>query len=260
MILVMICSFFSPAGTAEEETERGQRRLEASLAYETLSPHDVYGSWKNFLLSYYVRPKAGTTLFFQLGAFSRNTGNALLGVGGAYKDWGEMFYTYTALASGTDSAYLPQFRFDNDFNFKLGRKKNIVGTAGITYINYHDDHASFILSLGCTAYFERWITTYRIFRNRSDPGNITSYSHLVDVAFGRDGWQLTNCTFSFGKQAYLATYLALPEEVNQNSLYLVIRHRRWLGKGLGILGDISYFKLDEGYKKFGVSIGLFKEF
>ena len=258
--VIMTCVVSSLADTAGDEKDKQQKRLEASLSYESLSPNDVYGSWRNVFLSYYISPHRKTTLFVQMGAFSRKTGSALLGVAGAYKDWADRFYTYTALAAGTNSAYLPQFRFDNDFNVKFGSKKNIVGTLGITYINYHDVHANLILSFGCTAYLERWISTYRIFRNRSDPGNITSYSHLVDVAYGQDGRQMTNVTLSFGRQAYLATYLARPEQVNQNSIYLVIRHRRWLRKGLGIIGDLSYFKLDEGYEKFGFTFGIFKEF
>ncbi len=244
----------------DEQTQHRSQRVEAHVLYESLSPSDIYGSWTNILLSYYAGPKRGLTWFFQLGGFSRNVGDALLGVGGAYKDWGDRLYTYTALAAGSDSAYLPQVRFDNDFNFKFGDSRNIVGTLGVTYVNYHNAHEDLILSSGITLYLQSLVMTYRIFRNKSDPGNITSFSHLIDAAYGREGWQWTNVTFSFGYQAYLADYLATPEEVAQDSLYLILKHRRWIKKGWGILGDLSYFKLEDGYKKFGLSLGFFKEF
>lgn len=240
-------------------TSRSQR-VEANFLYENLSPYDIYGSWTNILLSYYTSPKRGLTWFFQLGGFHRNVGDALLGVGGAYKDWNDRIYTYTALAAGSDSIYLPQFRFDNDFNFKFGDKRNIVGTLGLTYVNYHNTHEDLILSSAITLYLQNLITTYRIFRNKSDPGNIISFSHLIDVACGKEEKQWTNLTLSFGNQAYLADYLAKPEEVNQDSIYLVLKHRHWIKKGWGILGDLSYFKLEDGYKKFGLSLGFFKEF
>ncbi|MBN1224122.1 MAG: YaiO family outer membrane beta-barrel protein [Candidatus Aminicenantes bacterium] len=257
-LLVSVALLFG-VGT-EEETAKKTKRFEAMLSYETLNPHDPYGSWKTFLLSYYANPRLGFTYYFQLGAFSRKEGDAGLAVAGAYKDWSDRFYTYTAVSSGTDSAYLPVFRFDNDFNFKLGKKRNIVWTAGITFLKYHNVHRDLILSSQVTAYFEGVVATYRIFRNRSDPGGIKSFSHLLDAAYGREGWQITNATLSFGKQAYLATYLSRPEEVNQNSIYVVVKHRRWIGSGLGLLGDFSYFKLEDGYTKIGFSLGVFKEF
>jgi YaiO family outer membrane protein len=259
-ILLWILTVFSVGGPAEDGIVSRSQRVEANLLYENLSPHDIYGSWTNILLSYYTSPKKGLTWFFQLGGFSRNVGNAVLGVGGAYKDWGDRLYTYTALAAGSDSAYLPEVRFDNDFNFKLGEKRNIVWTLGVTYVNYHNTHEDLILSSGVTLYLPSLITTYRIFRNKSDPGSITSFSHLLDFAYGQEGSQWTNLTFSFGNQAYLADYLSKPEEVNQNSVYLVLKHRHWIKEGWGILGDLSYFKLEDGYKKFGLSLGFFKEF
>lgn len=259
-IFLWFLAVLSFGEATEEQTALRFQRVEVSLLHENLSPHDIYGSWTNILLSYYARPKSNLTWFFQLGGFSRNVGDALLGVGGAYKDWGKRFYTYTALSAGSDSAYLPQVRFDNDFNFKFGDKRNIVWTLGITYLNYHNTHKDLILSSGITLYFPSLITTYRIFRNKSNPGSVTSFSHLLDAAFGREGSQWTNLTFSFGNQAYLADYLAKPEEIDQDSIYLVLKHRRWIKKGWGLIGDVSYFKLEDGYKKFGLSIGFFKEF
>ena len=244
----------------EDQTVNRSQRVEVNLLYENLSPHDIYGSWTNILLSYYTNPKRGMTWFFQLGGFHRNAGDALLAVGGTYKDWGDRLYTYTALAVGSNSAYLPQVRFDNDFNIKFGDRRNFVWTLGVTYVNYHNNHEDLILSSGATLYMPNLIATYRLFRNKSDPGNITSFSHLIDLAYGKEGSQWSNLTFSFGNQAYLADYLARPEEVNQNSVYVVLKHRRWIKKGWGILGDLSYFKLEDGYKKFGLSLGFFKEF
>ena len=259
-ILLWSLATYSIGAPVGEHTEYRSQRLEASFLHESLNPHDIYGTWTNLLLSYYKSPHRGLTWFFQLGGFSRNVGDALLGVGGAYKDWGERFYTYTAIAAGSDSVYLPKIRFDNDFNFKIGQKRNFVWTLGVTYIDYHNNHEDLILSSGITLYLPSLVSTYRIFRNRSDPGSIISFSHLIDLAYGKQGSQWTNLTFSFGNQAYLADYLAKPEEVNQESIYLVLKHRRWIKEGWGIIGDVSYFKLEDGYKKYGFSIGFFKAF
>lgn len=256
---VLIAAFPGPA-RAEDPPGR-TRRFELTAVYEALSPRAVYHSWKNFMAGFYSGPKTGLTYFFQLGGFSRFEGEAMLGVAGAYKDWSPGFYTYTALAAGTRSGYLPSFRFDHDSNFKLGPKRNIVWTVGFTYIRFFDSHRTAILSTGVTAYLEGWILTYRVFGNRSDPGRVLSAAHLLDAMAGAEGKRWTNLTISFGKQAYLATYLARPEEVNQSSLSVVLKHKHWFGeKGFGLLAEASYFTLKDGYDKLGLSAGFFKEF
>lgn len=256
----LIMGIFVPKDLFGEDEFKKRYRLEANLSYEYLSPNEVYGSRKTLNIGFYDKPRKDLTSFLQLGSFSRKEGEALLGVMGAYKDWGDSLYTYSALSIGTKSDYLPQIRIDHDFNIKLGSLKNIVWTAGISYLKHFDVHKDLILSTGITFYYHNWIWSYRLFRNESDPDNVISYSQLISVGYGREGWQWTFFDFSYGKQAYLATYLASPQEVRQDSLNLSLKHRRWIGKDYGMFGDISYFKLKDGYDKYGFSFGIFKEF
>jgi YaiO family outer membrane protein len=242
----------------DEETKR--HRLEGYYSYEHLTPHDVYGSWKTLNLTYYDQLKKDLTYFVSLAAFSRNEGDAALGNIGMYKDWGSRLYTFTSLSTGTNSEYLPQFRIDHDFNTKIGPSKNIVWTLGLSYIDYYDVHKDTILSTGIIWYLKNWILNYRVFRNNSDPGDVISYSQLISAGYGREGWQWTYLNLSYGKQAYYATQLVNPQQVSQRSLYVDLKHRRWIGKGYGIFIDTSYFKLKDGYEKYSFAPGIFKEF
>jgi YaiO family outer membrane protein len=235
-------------------------RIELLASYEYLHPYGDFGDWKNVTTTFFHKERPDLTWFVQLGAYARKEGNGGLAAVGAYKDWGESFFTYTAASAGTNSAYLPQVRIDHDFNLKIGPEKNFVWVAGGTYIQYFNVHRDYILSTGLTAHLKKWVAEYRIFRNLSDPGSIVSYSHLFALGYGQDGWQWTNATFSFGKQAYLATALAEPEAVNHNSIQTTLSHRRWLGKDYGVFGEISFFHLNHSYQKTGLSIGVFKEF
>lgn len=259
VFLPMVIIFISRDAFAQEEGEK-MYRFEANISYEYLSPNDVYGSWKTLSTGFYSKPRKDITCFLQLGAFSRKEGEALLGTLGAYKDWSSSLYTYSAFSAGTKSEYLPQIRLDHDFNLKLGDMKNIVWTLGASYIDYFDVHRDIIISTGITLYRNEWIWSYKIFRNESEPGDIISYSQLLSAGYGREGWQWTFLDLSFGKQAYLATYMARPEEVRRDSLHAAIKHRHWMGKDHGIIVDISYFNLKDGYDKYGLSIGVFKEF
>ena len=113
-------------------------RLELEGNYEYLSPHNTYGSWKSGFLRLYHKPVQGFTYFLEGGVFSRkHEGDAVLGVLGAYKDWSPWLYTYTSFSAGSNSTYLPKYRLDHEFNFKVGEKRNIVPSIGFTSAKYH---------------------------------------------------------------------------------------------------------------------------
>ncbi len=258
LLTIVIC-FFCGTAFARDELKK-DRRLETKYTFESLSPNDIYGNWHSLDVGFYNTVEKDFTYFLGLGAFTRDSGDAALGNIGAYKDWHSRIYTYSSLSAGTNSGFLPQFRADNDFNFKLGPDKNILWTVGVSYIKYFDVHEDFILSTGLTFYLDEWILGYRIFRNDSDPGNVTSYTHLANIGYGREGWQWTYLDGSYGKQAYLATHLTTPEQINQNAYYFNVKHRRWIKNGFGIMLAAGYFKLEDGYEKYLVSPGFFKEF
>ena len=259
-IVVLAALSFSMGNTLAEERQEKSRRIEASFSYEYLSPHETYGDWNTANIAFYSKQSPTFTYFIEGSIFNRYEGNGIVGVVGAYKDWTSFLYTYSAVSAGTNTSYLPKFRIDHDFNFKLGANKKYVLTAGITYIDYFTDHRDLIVSGGPTVYWNRWILQYRLFHNESNPGSVESYSHLISVGYGEEGWQWTYLNISFGKQAYTATYLATPEAVNSDSLNLSLLHRHWLGKHYGIFGETSYFKLENGYEKVGLLLGVFHEF
>ena len=257
--LFLFVPFFTGVSAAQDE-KLETRRLEAFYSYEHLTPHDIYGSWHILNVAYYDQLRRDFTYFLGFGAFSRDEGDAVLGNAGAYKDWSPSLYTFTSVAIGSNSEYLPQFRIDHDFNFKFGPAKSIVWVAGASYIDYYDVHEDFILSTGIVLYAGEWILNYRLFRNDSSPGDAVSYSHLISTGYGKEKWQWTYLNLSFGKQAYYATQLKNPEEVRQSSFLVGLKHRRWLGKDYGVFFDVSFFKLNDGYEKYSFAPGVFKEF
>ncbi len=97
-----------------------RNRMELDLGYASLS--DQLGSWRNARVMY-LRRELTFTYFFELNNFLRKQGDGVQLSGGVTKDWKPWFYTHSALAAGTNSDYLPLFRFDQDFNFKFGPKE-----------------------------------------------------------------------------------------------------------------------------------------
>ena len=236
-------------------------RLEAGGNLEYLSPLSTYGTWKSGYLRFYHKLSKDFTYFLEGSVFSRkHKGDAVLGVLGAYKDWTPWLYTYTAFSVGSNSLYLSKYRVDHEFNFKVGEKKNIVPSMGFTYIKYHDVHKDYIVYPGISYYGEGFVITYKHFLNKSDPGSVYSSSDLVSLGVGQEGKSWTYLDVSYGKQAHLATYLVKPQQVRQNSLYVSFSHRHWIKKDFGLFGGLGYLKLKEGYEKYGLQVGIFKDF
>jgi len=255
----------APSGAAsqpERETafsKAGVMRLDASFSYEYLSPKGPYGDWKAANAAVYF-PLPGFSAFAQASSHSRRAGSGVVVSGGGYKDWTSFFYTYTSVSAGSNSTYLPKFRIDQDFNFKLLPAKTLVLTGGFSQIRYHDIHKDLVLSAGPALYLGRLILSYKLMRNISNPGAVKSYTCVESAGYGREGEHWTFLTASQGKQAYLATYLATPQEVRQSAVSFMLNHRHWLRKDFGVTGDVSWFELKRGYKKYGGSLGCFYNF
>lgn len=263
-LVLLCCALRLPAENAPiipvQPTEDFKNRLECTVFYEQYSPKDVYGENKSVLLDYYSMPFTGFTWFCEGGFYSRIDGGGAVGIAGAYRDWSPWFYTYSALSAGTDSPYLQAFRADNDCNFKVGAKKNIVLTLGGTYMKAHDEHLDTVISPGITVYMEKWILSYRYLQNTSDPGGFVSGSTLLSAAYGQEGksWIYLNC--SAGGQGYLATYAFPPQQVSGNVTSVELKYRKWLKKSYGYTASVAYLELQDSYKKYTMSFGVFKNF
>lgn len=235
------------------------RRLEASYSFDYLDPNDLYGNWQAGQLSFYDTVTPDFTYFLQGVLYNRDEGTGAMGIVGAYIGWTSYLYTCTSMSAGTHQNYLPKIRFDHEFNFSVWPSKRINFPMGISYIDYFDDHSGWVFSGGPMISIEKLVLHYRLFYNISNPGTIASFSHLISLGYGQEGWLWTYLNVSFGKQAYLATFV-VPQEVNQDSFSLNLRHRHWLDKYYGVFGDVSYTKLEDGYDKYGIGLGFFYTF
>jgi len=239
-----------------------QNRVEFTYGYEYLIPNDSYGTWQSAHVIYTRQQTPTFAYLVDLGNYWRmEDGNGSVVGLGVYKTWKPNFFTYSAVSFGTDVGYLSAYRFDTDLNFKLGNKRNYVWQIGGSYVKSHNEHSDIILDTGLVVYLSKWIFSYKLNRNQSNPGAVIAYSHNLGVEYGMEGWQWLAFTVAFGKGAYLATEgLVFPEEVEQNSFYLGTHLRRWLRPHFGITGDINYVNLQGGYDKYGTTIGIFQEF
>lgn len=234
-------------------------RIEASYSFDYLDPSDPYGEWHSGQISFYHTVTPDFTYFIQGAGYHREEGAGATGTIGVYKGWTSFLYTFTSVSAGTKINYLPEYRIDQDFNFSIWPGRNLNFVAGVSYIDYFEDSNGWIVSGGPMIAFDKLILHYRLFYNVSNPGSVTSFSHLISLGYGQEGWQWTYLNVSFGKQAYLAAYVT-PQEINQDSLSINLRHRHWLAKYYGVFGDVNYSKLEDGYDRYGIGLGVFYAF
>ena len=237
------------------------KSFEVQYNYERLDPYSEYGEWNSIDMMLYGKEGETWTPFVGGSVIDRKIeGSAALGVLGTYKDWTDWLYTYSSISFGTNSEYLPKYRLDHEFNFKLGPEQQYVLTAAGTYIKYWDVHKDIVLSLGGSIYYGKFIGTFRYFHNISKPGSVRSTSYLISLEYGAEKDQWTYLNVSWGKQAYLATNLSNPEEVRENSTIIGIGHRHWLNDTFGLIGELEYMRLEDSYNKYRISGGFFMDF
>lgn len=251
--------------TIIEPYQEKTHRFEGGLLYEYLIPNTIYRTFGTLYLGYYIKSRKDFNYFFQANGYGRLQGNALLFTGGFTKDLGTKVYTYSSFSGGSNSAFLPQFRYDQDFNFKLGKNQSFILTGGFTTAKYFDLTNVIIFSGGATyANHDKFLLQYRIFSNRViSPGGVKSYAHLINLGYGKEGDRRTYFTGSFGKLAYLTSYLTSTADFQNNAWYVGVQHRKWFNDHQGGFFSINYLKLNgipTSYDKYGIFAGIFNDY
>ena len=96
------------------------------IAYSIRQPSAIYSRVKEFNMSYYYKRSCETTILLGSSGYLQDEGNGLLAKIGLYQDWLPNVYTFTSVTTGTNTPYLPRFRFDHDFYLKVGESKQWV--------------------------------------------------------------------------------------------------------------------------------------
>ena len=240
--------------------EAYKHRLEASSIMKGIIPKLFMGTTNRWCLIIICMPHTGLTLYCEGGFYSTKTGGGAVGIVGAYKDWAPWLYTFSAVSAGTNSPFLQEYRADHDFNFKVGPKKNIVLTAGGTYVKAHDAHTTSVISPGITVYLDKLVLSYRYLDSTSDPGGIVSGSNIYSAQYGEEEKSWLCLTFTEGGQGYLAINVFPPVQVSGNVTNVDLKYRKWLKKDFGFIAGASYLKLENSYEKYTVYLGSFKSF
>jgi len=255
VLTVLVLMVWEGLAWGDDYVDDWKYRVEVSGSYEHVTAG--YGEWGGAGLTLWYRSSETLTIFLDTALWRRNNGLQGLGGLGVYHDWDTWLYTFTSVYMGTKSEYNPLVRVDHEFNFKLGPGGSIVGTAAFSYVKEHNDHYAIIPQVGLSLYIPWWVFSYRFFANISYPGRVFGPSHLISVEFGSEGRHWTYLSTNFGKSAYLATYVAIPEKVDIWMVEVHAGHRQWLAKNWGLYLEVKFMRLFGEYDKYGLMLGFF---
>lgn len=167
------------------------------------------------------------------------------------------FYTQLGVGGGTGDFVLPDLRLDASLNFKMGRTRALILTAGGTFVDaklgYRDKSlfgsltwyagGSLLLEAGGRA-------------NWSDPGAVRSARGFGSLSLGRIGGDLLALRGSAGTEGYQLTGLAATlREFRSQEAGLSWRH--WFSHGFGsVLGGDWYH--NPFYTRAGATVAFFR--
>ncbi len=170
--------------------------------------------------------------------------------------FGSRFYTQLGIGGGTGKYVLPDLRLDGSLNFKLGRAKALVLTAGGTYVKSKSVYKDKVL-FGSLSWYARPSVLFeaggRV--NWSDPGAVRSERVSGALTLGRVGAALVTLRGSAGTEGYqlIAPALTLQKFRSQEA-GLSVRH--WIHHHLGVAAAGEWYH-NPFYTRAGGSLGLF---
>jgi YaiO family outer membrane protein len=256
-----------------QEIRRDLRfRIEGMISYGYLKPRDDFGSWGLGYGGLFADITDTWEVFGTIDSVSRTGGDleeasaGILGSVGTSFSLTDNFSSTTTFSFGSNSVFLPRFRFDQEFGIAIPSNSSgddavtPVITPGVFYAQYFTDSELLGLFIGPTFYFGPAHVGYRLVHTESWPGAYEAYSHVVLGGVAKEGRFETDVAITVGEVVYLNTLATEPEEIDERAFDMMISHRHWIGVNWGLIAEAGYTDLSANYILWKFGAGLFYEF
>lgn len=271
--LFLTCLSLEAEEFLEEPNLPWKERFEVYTGYTIRSPTNLWGPIKEVGAQWLHKWSCSTTLQVALTGFDRYQreitpnevgfppeGNGALLSLGCWHDWSDCCYTFCAIARGSNSTYLPEFRFDGELYWKFGTEKNIIIPLGVTYLRYYFPQLEWCLSSGLNYYYCSWVFSYRLFWHLTSPGDHQALSHKIALMQGKEGAAWNTLVVSFGREAFDTSYTLDPITVNRASFGFSFERRQWIGCNWGCMLKGSYTWVESPYILYQGVLGFFYDY
>ncbi|HEX9081844.1 MAG TPA: YaiO family outer membrane beta-barrel protein [Holophagaceae bacterium] len=212
---------------------------------------DGYGHWQGLVLDVGWDPWKNGKWVGSLLTSDRPEGYGTVASLGKYQEF-RGGYAFLGLTAGTGADYLPRTQWTADLNVDLPLPGLVLG-GGAVYTQVLDGHENLLLSLGPTWYAGDYVTTLRVFRNRSNPGQQDSSSTSVQIRRGAQDfkpWQ--SLRVAWGGEAY--QNLLVRQAVSARGMSAGFDCFFPVGKGWTVQAGVEWAQKDGAYHLWGGSL------
>jgi YaiO family outer membrane protein len=255
-VLILALALAGAAIPCLAEPARPTTMIEVGLERARVS--DDYGDW----MGRYIRGthESGADVFYgeliQRHAFSDQGAYASFG---NTHTWSPDWFSSVFIGGGQDSDLWPSLRLDASLSRKWLSRRQLVTSAGVSYLRAHDEHRDYALTLGGQYYFDGpWIIEGGARHNRSHPGDVQATSYYSALTYGRYAERYLVIRLDSGREAYQMVG-DNPSLVDFSSDAVSLTWREWLRRDFGFNLALTHYQ-NTAYTRDGASFGLFVEF
>lgn len=253
-LLILLALLCPRAPALAQARPPGSSWIEAGGFYQHVS--NDFGDWKGvYGRAVLVSPRNAWYLDAKAQEAFRDKG--VYGSLANVHTFSSRFYALLGVGGGTGDFVLPDLRLDASLNFKVGRSRALIVSAGGTFVDAKLGYRDKALFGSLTWYAGgTFLAEAGVRGNWSDPGAVASARGFGSLSIGRTGGDLFALRGSAGTEGYQLT--GLPATLRKfRSQEAGISWRHWFSRGFGSgLGGEWYH--NPFYTRAGVTAGLFR--
>lgn len=232
--------------------------VEGAVLYGHLT--NGYGDWVNQYIKSFVQINNNNGVGLQLAHDYEYGEHGDYAVGDLLHIINEDWYTSFGLGISNKTIFVPKYYIGGAVFRKFSATHRWIAYLGAHAYWWRPVYKTEDINPGLIYYFEKaWVIEIGTLLNQSNPGNVYSAAGYIAVTQGRVKEHYLTLRYGFGKEAYLPLGINVPGAVGYISNVITATWRQWWGQSFGthIVGEAYTNKF---YNRYGISIGLFKDF
>jgi len=253
-LLILLALVYQDGPALAQARPPGSSWVEAGGFYQHVS--QGFGDWKG-VYGRAVLVSARNAWYLDAKAQEAFRDKGVYGSLANVHTFSSRFYTLLGVGGGSGDFVLPDLRLDASLNFKVGRSRALILTAGGTFVDaklgYRDKalFGSLTWYAGGSLLFEAGARA-----NWSNPGAVGSARGYGSLSVGKNGGDLLALRGSAGTEGYQLTGLsATLRKFRSQEAGLSWRH--WFSRAFGsVLGGDWYH--NPFYTRAGAAVGFFR--
>jgi YaiO family outer membrane protein len=232
--------------------------IEGGRAYNHLT--DGNGNWHNQYIKSVLQTDSKNTWLGEIDYDNEFGEKALYGVVENTHTINDLWFSTVGFGLSNRSTYVPKYYAGAQISRKFLKQQQLVAyLGGHSYWWRPSPITTQELNPGLAYNFESpWVLEGGAYISRFMPGAIYSKSYYVAITQGKEKEHFFTLRYGFGREAYQATAVNLPDLINYPSTVATVTWRQWIEKKWGFTLGAEIYQ-NTFYKRYGITFGIFRD-